>query len=108
MKTITIIVSNTFLDSEIARYIMPYNPLKAMFGWYSDFWKSTRLVHRDIEQIDKIFIRSKIIIENKKTDRIKVLLPSGAGLDCPFDLKPIDCDVINLHLKGVKLAKFGY
>ena len=108
MKTIIITVRNTFLQTELAKYILPYNPKKAMFGWYSDFWKTQRLIHANVEKIDKNFIRAKIAFEEKQTDRMKIIFPSGAGLDAPFNLKAIDCDIIGLHLEALRLAKFGY
>ncbi len=108
MKTLTITVGNTFLNNELAKYIFAFDPTKAMFGWYSDFWRKIRISHANISKIDKNFIRAKITYDNAKTDRIKIILPSGAGMDIPSDLRSIDCDIILLHLKALQLAKNGY
>lgn len=106
-KQITIIVRNTFLDKDLCTYIFPYSPYKAMFGWYSKFWKKARRDHSDIGSIDKNFIRADFNIKRNKTDRMKIIFPSGFSLDAPFDLNKTDIEILQLHIKALLLAKFG-
>ena len=104
MKTIIISVFNTFLDEEIVRYIFPYDPYKAMFGWYSSFWRDMKPVLASVKNIDKKKIKANIFLTKNKTDRMKVVLPRGLALDAPFDMSKKDCEIIQMNLESIRMA----
>lgn len=90
MKTLTIIVSNTFLGTKLVEYRFPIDPRKVAYN---------------IERVDKNFIRAKVFLRNIHTERMNIHFPSGVVFDCPFELSKIDIEIINLHLKALRLAK---
>lgn len=106
--TIVITVRNAFLNKELARYVLPLDPKRSIFGWYSKFWKAQRLFFASSEKIDKRFIEARIEYEAKRTNRAIITLPCGVSMDSPFELEPIDVDIITLHLEAYRLSQIGY
>lgn len=104
MKTITLRIYNKFFNKTIVTYKFPFDKTKAMSGWYSDFWRDTKIDIANSEGCDKNWIRLKWYMKNEETDRAIAEFPSGTKMDAPFNLNKVDIKILQLHLEALKLA----
>lgn len=107
MKTLIISVYNTFLGTKLVDYTFPFDPRKSARGYYSSFWKKSKINHANIEHVDKNFIRAKVFLGPVQSERMNVKFPSGVVFDCPSNLDKIDIEIINLHLKALQLGLYS-
>lgn len=103
MKTITFTFINSLIDEELFHWTMPYDPRKAIFGFYSEFYKTQMEFAKQEIRMEGVWIKSSVRISSKKTDRI-IFHRKGFELDLPKDFKPKDIDIVLLHLEAKRLS----
>lgn len=106
MKTEKIVISiyHKFFKREILRWEFFYDREKSSNGWYSRFWKRTKLSVANELKTPAHWIRCDISFVESRNDRTILSLPNGFKLDMPKDMDDIDHEIIHLILQALKLS----
>lgn len=102
-RQLTVIYHDTFADCDIATCTVPYNPRRAMFGYYSSLFKDFKDALIEVTGIEGRLIKTHIKRFKGASDRISIKLHNGAELDMPAELTKKDLDIIGLHLKAAEI-----
>lgn len=101
-KTIVFEFTNSFTKAVMVTISQPYIPFLATQGRYSGFYKGAK--YAAAVGCEPSQVVGKKWFENKKINRTVIALGSGISLDIPHDLSKKDCDIIEHHLRGFKMA----
>ncbi len=99
MRQLIVTYTNTFTETEIVSVQIPYNPNKAMYGYYTRLLKGFKAIlipHRE-------HVRCSVVVRKFKSERMIVSLPNGVKLDAPAELSTTDIKIISLNLEAIKL-----
>lgn len=106
-RQINFLVRNTFFKHELIMVTMPYNPVKAMYGKYSELFKKMKTDFVKLENIDRHFIRIKFFKTMSDKQRIVIELRNGMKLDIPADVDEFDLLIIQKQLEVLKMPLYS-
>jgi hypothetical protein len=104
MKTLIFDIENKFIEEPIYTVTMPFDPRRAMKGFYSKYFMKLKSMLSKDENVPAKFIGIKIKRDPKKSNgRVQINLPSGAILNYPDDVDEYDLKIIKAQLDVMKM-----
>lgn len=103
-RSIEFTILNKFTDTWAMKVKMPYDPYKAIYGYYSKYLRRLKDVVRETENAVPENIYSKKVVVKESIRRTVYSWPCGVVIDMPHNATKYDYEILLAQLEVIRMS----